>query len=134
MPVLTRLRPLLQIAARHKGVLLVPAALLLAACATTTSAPPDMPTAPERDPYVPMPNCTLSVSPWTIETCSNGMPSRSLTSCANVVSLTWPWAGQPVSTSTAAIPSAIRVWDFPVPAGPIMHTFSAARIHSNEER
>ena len=50
---------------------------------------PELATAPERDPYVPMPNCTLSVSPWTIETLSIGMPRRSATTCANVVS--WPW-------------------------------------------
>ena len=45
MPVLKRIRPLLQIAAPHKGILLFPAALLLAACATT-SAPPDLPARP----------------------------------------------------------------------------------------
>ncbi|MFC7513397.1 M48 family metalloprotease [Herbaspirillum sp. GCM10030257] len=46
MPVLTRLQPLLQIAAPRKELLLIPAALLLAACATTTSAPPDLPARP----------------------------------------------------------------------------------------
>ena len=43
----------------------------------------------EREPQVPMPICTLSVSPWTIETESIGTPKRSDTSWANVVS--WPW-------------------------------------------
>ena len=44
-----------------------------------------------------MPNCTLSVSPWTIATVSMSMPRRSETSCAKVVSWPWPWrvrAGQ----------------------------------------
>ena len=60
----------------------------------------DMPTAPERDPYVPMPICTLSVSPCTIEICSMGMPERCETSWANVVSWPCPWLCEPVSTST----------------------------------
>ena len=29
---------------------------------------------------------------------------------------------------------AMRMWLLPVPAGPIMHRFSAARIHSREAR
>ena len=62
-----------------------------------------MPTAPEREPYVPKPNCTLSVSPWTIETFSIGMPRREETSWANVVSWPWPWLCEPVSTSTVPI-------------------------------
>ena len=50
-----------------------------------------------------MPNCTLSVSPCTIETLSNGIPSRSDTNCAKVVSWPWPCAWQPVSTSTLPV-------------------------------
>ena len=38
-----------------------------------------------------MPNCTLSVSPCTTITLSIEMPSRSETSCANVVSCPCPW-------------------------------------------
>src|SRR5215475_14852253 len=63
----------------------------------------DIPTAPEREPYVPMPNCTLSVSPCTTETFSNGMPRRSETSCAKVVSCPCPCAWLPVSTSTEPV-------------------------------
>src|SRR5215470_9258098 len=63
----------------------------------------DIPTAPEREPYVPMPNCTLSVSPCTIDTFSIGVPSRSATSWANVVSWPWPWLCDPVSTSTEPV-------------------------------
>ena len=50
-----------------------------------------------------MPNCTLSVSPCTMLTVSIGMPSRSETSCAKVVSWPWPWLWQPVSTSTEPV-------------------------------
>ena len=35
---------------------------------------------------------------------------------------------------TAACPRAIRVWDLPVPAGPIRARFSFAAIHSREVR
>ncbi len=44
------------------------------------------PTAMEREPYVPMPNGMRPVSPCTISTSSMPMPSRSATTCANVVS------------------------------------------------
>src|SRR5487761_509068 len=50
-----------------------------------------------------MPNCTLSVSPCTIEILSIGMPSRSDTTCAKVVSWPWPWAWVPVKTSTEPV-------------------------------
>ena len=50
-----------------------------------------------------MPNCTLSVSPCTIATFSIGMPSRSATSWANVVSCPCPWLWQPVNTSTEPV-------------------------------
>ncbi len=46
-----------------------------------------------------MPNCTLSVSPCTIETLSIGTPKRSDTICAKLVSWPWPWLCAPVSTS-----------------------------------
>ena len=46
-----------------------------------------------------MPNCTLSVSPWTIWTWSIEIPSRSATSCENAVSWPWPWLCEPVRTS-----------------------------------
>src|SRR5215467_7732297 len=80
-------------------------ATFLALASTLSSALTiaDIPTAPEREPYVPIPNCTLSVSPCTIETFSNGMPSRSETSCANVVSCPCPCACVPVSTSTLPV-------------------------------
>jgi len=46
------------------------------------------------------------------------------TSSAAVRYLTrWP-------AMTAACPRAMRVWDLPVPAGPISARFSLARIHS----
>src|SRR2546425_8582817 len=38
------------------------------------------PTHAERLPYVPIPNGICAVSPWTISTCSIGMPSSSATS------------------------------------------------------
>ncbi len=50
-----------------------------------------------------MPICTLSVSPWTMETFSIGMPRRSDTSWAKVVSWLWPWLCEPVRTSTVPI-------------------------------
>ena len=50
-----------------------------------------------------MPNCTLSVSPCTTEISSIGMPSRSDTSWANVVSCPCPWLCVPVSTSTEPV-------------------------------
>ena len=50
-----------------------------------------------------MPNCTLSVSPWTILTWSMGTPRRSDTSCANVVSWPWPWLWEPVRTATLPV-------------------------------
>ena len=61
------------------------------------------PTANERDPYVPMPNGILAVSPCTISTFSMGMPSCSVTSCANVVSWPWPWLWEPVNTVTEPV-------------------------------
>src|ERR1700722_4848311 len=64
--------------------------LALASILSSALTIADMPTGPEREPYVPMPNCTLSVSPWTIEMLSIGSPSRSDTSCANVVSCPCP--------------------------------------------
>src|SRR5882724_9906726 len=77
-----------------------------------------MPTAPEREPYVPMPNCTLSVSPWTIVICSMGMPSRCEVSWANVVSWPWPWLCEPVSTSTE--PLVVRKLQRLVEAGSVV--------------
>ena len=50
-----------------------------------------------------MPNCTLSVSPCTTLMFSIGMPSRSDTSCAKVVSWPWPWLCEPVRTSTEPV-------------------------------
>ncbi len=44
------------------------------------------PTEHERLPYVPIPNGMSPVSPWTISTCSIGIPSSLATSWANVVS------------------------------------------------
>ena len=50
-----------------------------------------------------MPNCTLSVSPWTTDTVSIDTPSRSETSCAKVVSWPWPWLCEPVRISTEPV-------------------------------
>ena len=61
------------------------------------------PTASEREPYVPMPNGTRPVSPWTMSTFSIGMPSRAATTCANVVSWPWPWLCEPVNTVTLPV-------------------------------
>src|SRR5437773_989190 len=59
------------------------------------------PTHAERLPYVPIPNGICAVSPWTISTCSIGMPSSSATSWANVVSCPCPCECDPVYTVTA---------------------------------
>src|SRR5580658_8168860 len=50
-----------------------------------------------------MPNCTLSVSPWTINTLSIGTPKREETSWAKVVSWPCPWLCEPVRISTVPI-------------------------------
>src|SRR6266567_4571041 len=43
----------------------------------------------DRDPPVPPPNTSSSLSPWMSRMRSNGMPSRSLSTCANGAA--WPW-------------------------------------------
>ena len=43
-----------------------------------------------------MPRATSSVSPLRTVTFSTGMPRRSETICANVVSWPWPWEKEPV--------------------------------------
>ncbi len=50
-----------------------------------------------------MPNGIFAVSPCTTSTCDTGMPSWSLTSCANVVSCPWPWLWVPVNTVTLPV-------------------------------
>jgi hypothetical protein len=50
-----------------------------------------------------MPNGIAPVSPWTISTCSIGMPSSSATSWENVVSCPWPWEWEPVKTVTPPV-------------------------------
>ena len=43
----------------------------------------------EREPPVPLPVCTMSLSPCSSLTASNGTPSWSAITCANGVA--WPW-------------------------------------------
>ena len=50
-----------------------------------------------------MPNSTLEVSPCTMSTFSIGMPRRSATTCANVVSWPWPCECEPVNTVTLPV-------------------------------
>ena len=53
-----------------------------------------------RAAYVPRPNGTLSVSPWTNRMVSKGTPSHSETICANVVSWPCPWLNVPATIVT----------------------------------
>ena len=52
----------------------------------------------EREPPVPSPKNTLSVSPWMYSMLSGCTPSLSATTCLNVVSWPWPWFFEPIST------------------------------------
>ena len=45
----------------------------------------------EREPPVPSPKNTLSVSPWMYSMSFGCTPSLSATTCLNVVSWPWPW-------------------------------------------
>ena len=49
---------------------------------------------------MPIPYCTVAVSPWTTITSSRGTPNSSLTIWAKVVSWPCPWGETPVSTVT----------------------------------
>ncbi len=50
-----------------------------------------------------MPICTLSVSPWTMETFSIGMPRPLADQLREGGLVAWPWLCEPVSTSTVPI-------------------------------
>ena len=54
------------------------------------------PSCSDREPKVPTPRATSSVSPWLTVTCSIGMPRVSVTSMAKLVSWPWPWPLEPV--------------------------------------
>ena len=54
----------------------------------------------ERDPPVPSPKNTLSVSPWMYSMSFGWMPSLSATTCLNVVSWPWPWLMEPEKIDT----------------------------------
>ena len=66
--------------------------------AARSSAEP--PTAIEREPKVPVPNGTWSVSPSMISICAIGTPSRDARICAKVVAWPWPWLWVPSSACT----------------------------------
>ena len=72
-----------------------------------TAAPPSW---SEREPPVPPPLGTRSVSPHLTVIFSIGMPSSSLTSIAHTV--WWPWPCGEVPVSTVAVPSG---WTSTVP-------------------
>ena len=54
----------------------------------------------EREPPVPSPKNTLSVSPWMYSMSFGWMPSLSATTCLNVVSWPWPWLMEPENICT----------------------------------
>ena len=98
--------------------------------ALTIAVPP---TASDREPYVPMPNGTRPVSPWTTSTLSMSMPSLAATTCANVVSWPCPWLCEPVNTVTPPVgftrtsPASKR----PARAPSAPATFDGARPHAS---
>ena len=51
----------------------------------------------EREPLVPMPKATRSVSPSMYCTSAGSSPSFSLSTCLNVVSWPWPWFLLPIN-------------------------------------
>ena len=55
----------------------------------------------EREPPVPSPKNTWSVSPCMYCTSSGSRPSRSQTICLNTVSWPWPWLIEPENSVTA---------------------------------
>ena len=75
--------------------------------ACCTAAPPSC---SDREPPVPPPFGTRSVSPHLTVIFSIGMPSSSLTSIAHTV--WWPWPCGEVPVSTVAVPSG---WTSTVP-------------------
>ena len=72
--------------------------------AAMNSAEP--PSTVEREPLVPMPKATRSVSPSMYCTSSGSMPSRSFRICLNMVSWPWPWFLVPISS--AAVPLGLK--------------------------
>src|SRR4029077_15484480 len=62
---------------------------------TMTMAPPLM--VVEREPPVPIPKATASVSPWMNFTCSGSTPSRSTRICVCTVAWPWPCEMEPVT-------------------------------------
>ena len=54
----------------------------------------------EREPPVPSPKNTLSVSPWMYSMSFGCTPSLSATTCLNVVSWPWPWLMLPEKICT----------------------------------
>ncbi len=59
----------------------------------------------DRDPNVPMPLLTTSVSDWMNSTSSMESPSFSATSIDHAVAWPWPWEDVPVFTT--ALPSGL---------------------------
>ena len=69
------------------AAIFVPFAMTLSAAMTTALPPMTV----EREPIVPMPKPTRSVSPSMYFTSRGSRPSRSWRICLNVVSCPWPW-------------------------------------------
>ncbi len=63
---------------------------------------------------MPMPICTLSVSPWTMEMLSSGRPRRGCDELREGGLVTpWPWLCEPVSTSIVPTALTRTSADFP---------------------
>ena len=71
----------------------LPLAMILSL--TMTMAPPLM--VVEREPPVPMPKATASVSPWMNLIRSGSTPSRSTSICVWIVAWPWPCEIEPVT-------------------------------------
>ena len=70
-----------------------------------------------RLPKVPMPYCTMAVSPWSTMTSSMPTPSSSAAIWAKVVSSPCPWGEAPVMTVTLPVGSILTVALSQPPAG-----------------
>ncbi len=72
-----------------------------ATTARVDSSAADPPSWSERDPNVPVPRATASVSPCTTRTASTGRPVSSATSMASAVARPCPCGDEPVVTTAS---------------------------------
>jgi hypothetical protein len=93
-----------------------------------------VPTAVDREPYVPSPCGPVPVSPWMISTLAGSTPSRSATTWAIVVSCPWPCGEVPVKTVTAPVMCTRTIADShrpvcrPKPDGPVTREGASPQI------